>query len=141
MGPAAAALVVFAADVAAADVAATGAGAGVGDADFDPNHECLAGEGETAATGDVASSVVVARDLSFLTRLCLAGEASGTEEAAAGDSAAAGEASFLACLCLAGLGEFSGLAAGEGDWAERVARERPINATMRPTGLFMVRRA
>ncbi len=78
---------------------------------------------------------------SFLTRLFLAGlgEDSGTEEAAAGDSAAAAEASFLACLCFAGLGEVSGLAAGEGDWAERVARENPINATMRSTGLFMSR--
>ncbi len=45
---------VFAPDVAAGDVAATGAGAGVGDVDLDPNQECLAGEGETAATGDVA---------------------------------------------------------------------------------------
>jgi hypothetical protein len=115
-------------------VAAAGEAAGAGEADFEPNQECL-GVGEAAAA-------VGAGEASFLEYLCFAalGEASGL---AAGDAAVAavgaGEASFLECLCLATLGEASGLALGDGDWATNEASENPVNVIIKPISFFIAR--
>ena len=87
-------------------VTATGEGEGGGKSAFE-NQERLAGLGE-AATGETAG---------------------------AGVAATAGEASFLERLCLATLGEDSGV--GEGDWPSTVTRENPVKAIMKPTYFFM----
>ena len=57
----------------------------------------------------------------------------GVGEAAA--AAGVGEASFLERLCLATLGEDSGV--GDGDWPSNVTRENPVKAIMKPTYFFM----
>jgi hypothetical protein len=91
-------------------VEAAGEVAGAGEGLLDLNHACLAGVGETAAgDGDVAA--VVAAAASF----------------------------FLECLCLATLGDASGFAAGDGDWANNEVTENPINMITRPMNLFMAR--
>jgi hypothetical protein len=90
------------------EVVAAGEVAGAGEGLLDLNQECLAGVGETAA-GDWDVAAVVAAAASF----------------------------FLECLCVATLGDASGLAAGDGDWASNEVAENAINVISRPINLFI----
>lgn len=88
--------------------AVAGEAVGAGEAvDFRPNHDFLAGEADAA--GDAAVDVVSF----FLVRFGLAGLGDTAGEASVA-AVAAGEASFLARLCLAGVADASGLALGAG---------------------------
>ena len=95
------------------------------------NHFFLAGDSEAAGDAAVAASF-------FLERFVLPGAGDALVSGAAVAAAvAAGEAAFLACLCLAGEAEAPGLALGEGDWAIKPTVQNIVSATIKRVSVFM----
>lgn len=106
------------------------AGAGDGTAPVSgpkENHFFLAGDAEAAGDAAVAASF-------FLECFVLAGAGDALVSAVA---VAAGEAAFLACLCLAGEAEAAGLALGDGDCAIKPTVQNTVTATIKRVSVFI----
>lgn len=94
--------------------------------------------GVAVAAGDALIAALAAGEASFLACLCLAGLAEASAFAA-GDSvvAAAGEGSFFLCLDLAGLGDSWAAGLGDVSCASSVEPANPVSAMITARCLVM----